>query len=228
MFLFLAFLPLLELAHAKSTFANSTITKPATLSTASSAAPTSSQSCLYPVASGLYAPYFDCNRPGDPELPTNASNPYDDIVYVFSDPLASQCSSSYESSFSSWMASAIITTQTVTYSDQSEVAYTTEAWVHFEGGFSYKAAEPCCYNCSLYGGNVQVYYWPTPAPTPGVTKLVDIANNFTLLVFPFLYFETLILMSQHFSVRLCCVQLTLCDQSVRSRWERYSSHYPCL
>jgi hypothetical protein len=127
------------------------------------------------------------------------------------------------------MATAIITTQTVTYSDQvSELPYTTEAWVHFDGGFSYKAAEPCCYNCSLYGGDVQVYYWPTPAPTPGVTKLVNAANNFTLLVFPSLAFKAVILMSQYFSFGLCCIQLTLCDEPVRARREGYSIHHPCV
>ena len=41
------------------------------------------------------------------------------------------------------------------------------------------ASNPCCLSCYLTGGDVQVYYWPTPALTPAVIKLVD-QSCFTL------------------------------------------------
>jgi hypothetical protein len=44
--------------------------------------------------------------------------------------------------------------------------------------FVYRAQAPCCGYCTVGGAAVQVAYWPTPAPTPHVTVLVD-SNNFT-------------------------------------------------
>lgn len=185
MLFLVAFLPLLESVGAASSFANSTISKPATLSTSTA----TTSSCLYPVTIEPYFQYYDCNRPGDPQLP-NTANPYE-LFFDYSDPFVSQCSSSWDSSFSSWLATVPIITQTSTFSEaldepEGYIAYTTvlttQTYVNFGGDFSYTAAAPCCYNCSLYGGDVQVYAWPTPAPTPAVTKLVDSANNFTLFV----------------------------------------------
>jgi hypothetical protein len=47
---------------------------------------------------------------------------------------------------------------------------------------------PCCLGCTLYGGDVQVYFWPSKAAnataqSPQVSTLVD-ANHFTLFVIP--------------------------------------------
>lgn len=44
--------------------------------------------------------------------------------------------------------------------------------------FVYQAKHPCCGYCTVGGAGVQVAYWPTPAPTPPVTELVD-RDNFT-------------------------------------------------
>jgi hypothetical protein len=44
--------------------------------------------------------------------------------------------------------------------------------------FVYSAKKPCCGFCTVGGAAVQVDYWPTPAPTPHVTELVD-SNNST-------------------------------------------------
>ena len=47
----------------------------------------------------------------------------------------------------------------------------------------FTASEPCCESCTLYGGSVQVYYWPTTeAQSPPVSTLVNSAG-FTLYVF---------------------------------------------
>lgn len=45
--------------------------------------------------------------------------------------------------------------------------------------FSPTISSPCCLNCTFFGGNVQVYYWPTPAPTANISTLVNDAG-FTL------------------------------------------------
>jgi hypothetical protein len=44
--------------------------------------------------------------------------------------------------------------------------------------FVYSAKRPCCGFCTVGGAAVQVDYWPTPAPTPHVTELID-SNNST-------------------------------------------------
>lgn len=41
------------------------------------------------------------------------------------------------------------------------------------------AASPCCLNCTLFGGDVQVFVWPTPRPTPLVNTVVD-ESGYTL------------------------------------------------
>lgn len=45
------------------------------------------------------------------------------------------------------------------------------------GLFWYTASKPCCGECTIYAHGVQLSYWPTPAPTPPVTKLVDSHNH---------------------------------------------------
>jgi len=55
-------------------------------------------------------------------------------------------------------------------------AHTTASYVDV---FSYHPTSPCCSSCTLYGGDVQVYYWPTPNPMPKISTLVN-SKNFTL------------------------------------------------
>lgn len=47
------------------------------------------------------------------------------------------------------------------------------------GTFDFAPSEPCCLQCTVFGGDVQVYRWPTPAPSPPVTKLVN-TDGYTL------------------------------------------------
>jgi hypothetical protein len=42
--------------------------------------------------------------------------------------------------------------------------------------FLYTAAPPCCGQCTVQATGVQLAYWPTPAPTPPVSVLVDQYN----------------------------------------------------
>lgn len=37
--------------------------------------------------------------------------------------------------------------------------------------FKYRAQPPCCGGCMIFADKVEVSYWPTPAPTPLVTRL---------------------------------------------------------
>lgn len=45
--------------------------------------------------------------------------------------------------------------------------------------FTWTASEPCCRACSIYGGSVDVFYWPTATQNPPVTTLVN-SKGFTL------------------------------------------------
>ncbi len=142
--------------------------------TGSAAVP--SRSCLYPSnpADGTYGNWedSDCMRPGDPVVNVGAYNIY---KYEASwDPvMSSSCSSQFESSLSSWEATAPITSFGFTATDEEGKPVQTESYVQYVDFFTFAPPTGCCLNCTLYGGNVQVYYWPTPAPTPAVSTLVN-------------------------------------------------------
>jgi hypothetical protein len=51
---------------------------------------------------------------------------------------------------------------------------------YFISPFTFVPSSPCCSSCTLFGGTVQVFNWPAPAPEPPVSILVDPKNNFTL------------------------------------------------
>jgi hypothetical protein len=51
---------------------------------------------------------------------------------------------------------------------------------YFVTPFTFIPSAPCCSSCTLFGGTVRVFNWPTPAPQPPTTILVDLKNNFTL------------------------------------------------
>jgi hypothetical protein len=54
----------------------------------------------------------------------------------------------------------------------NEVSVTSFTWTASRG--------PCCLDCSIGGGTVQLMVWPTPAPTPAISLLVEESSNFTL------------------------------------------------
>jgi hypothetical protein len=90
--------------------------------------------------------------------------------------LLSRCNASFLSAQNTALGTSIVieteAEQTVTYVDIGP----PPTWY-------YTASPPCCLSCTVFGGGgaVQVFYWPTPAPTPGVSTLVNSAN-FTLYV----------------------------------------------
>ncbi len=56
-------------------------------------------------------------------------------------------------------------------------AATTMAWVHagytparYVSDFTFSATSPCCYSCTLFGGDIQVFYWPTATASTNITS----------------------------------------------------------
>ncbi|KAE9372702.1 hypothetical protein N431DRAFT_536653 [Stipitochalara longipes BDJ] len=58
---------------------------------------------------------------------------------------------------------------------------TADTRAYFLSAFPFTAVAPCCSTCSLFGKNVQVFQWPTPAPSPPISTLIDPRNNFTFV-----------------------------------------------
>lgn len=45
--------------------------------------------------------------------------------------------------------------------------------------YVYTVNPPCCGQCTIMATGVQLSYWPTPAPTPPVSVLIDASNKTT-------------------------------------------------
>jgi hypothetical protein len=170
---------------AAPSFSNSTITKPPSAITSITSSTTSARSCLYSVNPYLGTigddPDSDCMRPGDPDVLEGGYNPY---VYATWDPIvASSCSKVFQSSYDQFKSTGEVTSWQITPTGENGQPVNTETFVQYKEWFNFvpKEGSGCCLNCTLYGGNVQVYYWPTPAPTPAASILVNEAN-FTLFV----------------------------------------------
>ena len=84
----------------------------------------------------------------------------------------------YTSGFPFYGRVGITTTITNTGTTRTETRpeYTAYDYVPT---FTWIPAEPCCSRCIIFGGTVSVFHFPTPAPTPAVSILVD-RDNFTL------------------------------------------------
>jgi hypothetical protein len=118
------------------------------------------------------------------------SNPYNTSLYtdniVPANPsIASYCGSLWSSSVAAFFATDPISTETGTYTivpfTSGEPTRTTVSEeTFFENTFTWvPTATQCCLNCTISGGAIQVMVWPTPAPSPPVSTLVDAAANFT-------------------------------------------------
>lgn len=132
-------------------------------------------------------------------------NPYNTTVYPFNllppnTGLANRCSSSWASSLNDWISTVSYTCytdyientvffseaptdnnvyrtifqtiSTITTDDPVATDSPSSGWSIFNPTMS----APCCLNCTVFGGNAQVYYWPTPGPTPHISRLVDDAG----------------------------------------------------
>lgn len=90
------------------------------------------------------------------------------LIYLYQNPfttltdpsLASKCGAQWSAESSEYIQSGRITTysgQPARYADQ----------------WNYIPKSPCCGQCSIDGMSAELRYWPTPAPTPAVTAIVD-------------------------------------------------------
>jgi hypothetical protein len=140
---------------------------------------------------GLDANGDDCRLPYSPNYQGQPNfyntSLYPTMILPPNPSLASYCSSMFDDALDSWMATAAVYYFGNTYvvqttdnkGDVSSYTTATTTSARFQDEMFFTPSAPCCLNCTLYGGTVQVYYWPTPAPSPPVTALVD-SSNFTL------------------------------------------------
>lgn len=167
---------MIAIVEAASLFPNSTTS---TSGSTSSTMTTTSMSTACP-STGLDSSYRDCRRPDDPGYfyisqivnlnPYNTTKyPYD--IYPPNATIADFCSSDWSSALEAFFATAPIKNEGISYSSTTLYEYAES--------FSYTTSKPCCLNCTIFGGTVQVYYWPTSTASPPVSTLVD-KSNFTL------------------------------------------------
>lgn len=128
-------------------------------------------------------------------LPGN--NPYDNYWPRDSDDKRSSeyssCSLSVGSAYSSWIqVSGNPTAKTVSFvptapykpvnyraQPQFTRSYESKVFADPRGTMTFTPTGACCLQCSIYGGDVKIYHWPTSAPEPPITKLVN-TKGFTL------------------------------------------------
>jgi len=60
-----------------------------------------------------------------------------------------------------------------TCTDQLYASSSSYASATPSGYFEYVAEPPCCGSCVVHADGVRLAYWPTPAPVPGVSTLID-------------------------------------------------------
>jgi len=55
----------------------------------------------------------------------------------------------------------------------------TTSFVSYTPKFPFTASQPCCYNCTIYGGPLQLFQWPAQTASPPTSTYVN-NLNFTL------------------------------------------------
>jgi hypothetical protein len=75
----------------------------------------------------------------------------------------------YSTSVSTYMVPSL-TTEEIIYTAYTEYFYPSYSW---------KASAPCCSACTIYGGNIEVMYWPSTGLAGNKTTVVNSAG-FTL------------------------------------------------
>lgn len=125
-----------------------------------------------------------CNRTGQPNMNFSPRPVYwEPTTSVFS-----LCWSRLSTDFWNWAMTApisplVIPAATVEgYPDGNHTfaASTVTESNTYVSPWYYYPSQPCCGGCTLFGGTVQIFHWPTPAPSPPVSVLVNTRNNFTL------------------------------------------------
>ena len=74
---------------------------------------------------------------------------------------------------------------TSTYTGWTSAGFTQAEYrpAGYLSDFTYVPTSPCCKECTLFGGSVQVFYWPPATELPAVSTLTNSAK-FTLYVRP--------------------------------------------
>lgn len=115
---------------------------------------------------------------------------------------------------------SFMTTTEAAFTSTSVFSGTTLA--SYVSDFTYTAAPPCCSACTLFGGNVEVFYWPQSTTSvfhnASVSTMVNKAG-FTLYVSPELSHFILIntweaLRHQFMLLSIQCTQLIYAELSV--------------
>ncbi len=126
-----------------------------------------------------YAPYIAA---GEMYPDTTTTSTITELVWssaiwssVVSDFMTTFTSYTYDYSYS-------LSETTITYTGFTSTGWTMPGHVSalYLDDFTYTPSGACCSSCIMTGGDVQVMHWPTPAPSPPVSILVDKESNFTL------------------------------------------------
>ena len=87
---------------------------------------------------------------------------YQNPFTTLSDPsLASKCGAGWSAESSKYIQSGRITRYAT-----GQPAWYAKAW-------NFTPKPPCCGQCSIDGMSAELRFWPTPAPSPEVTAIVD-------------------------------------------------------
>jgi hypothetical protein len=134
-----------------------------------------------------------CERPEQPFYTYSADfgNPYFDGDRINENvqlTLVSYCAAQSQSAVSQFLATAPITAGPIIPQSTFVTSWfsltQTDSWsaftpYYYVPEFTFIASKPCCLSCTIFGGTVDVYNWPTPAPSPPISTLVN-AEGFTL------------------------------------------------
>lgn len=122
-----------------------------------------------------------------PSMPASSTEFPGIFLAITNVSLRHYCESSLEAKASAYenSATSIVSIRTITqnyedctnYSNAPASKKTINTTIYetytFVPSFIPVAAPPCCASCSIFAHSVQIRYWPTPAPSPPVTEVVE-------------------------------------------------------
>jgi hypothetical protein len=185
-----------------TTQATSTTDLPSTSGNSSSSSSASTSS----VAPYCDPTFSNCNEPGDPDWNLyEFDNPYllagnNDSAMLANPSLRSFCSNSWESQFSQYRSTASWSTMTITeswpattevatidnYREDTTETFTysaetfTETMVDYPFAASLPMSSPCCFDCTLWGGSIEVYYWPSTTSSSSFAHTLVNSEGYSL------------------------------------------------
>lgn len=148
----------------------------------------------------------NCDVPGTPlwniyefENPYLLDGTKNDSEIAANPSLQQLCSNSWMSLFSQYKSTASWTSETTTYTWTAttrvetinnyrqhttrtvtdDALTATGTRIEYPIASSLPMSSPCCFDCSLYGGNIEVYFWPTQTTSSFAKTLVN-PDGYTL------------------------------------------------